>query len=79
MEFKEMIKQLELGFKIRRPQWASNSYLHLVGNEIRNNHNVKVDFCNINSFLATDWISFEDEEKSISDKLERIKAILEEN
>lgn len=65
MEFKEIVKQLSLGFKVRRPQWTYGSYLHLIGNEIRNNNGDKVDFCNINSFLATDWIIFEEKEETL--------------
>lgn len=71
MEFKEIIKQLELGKKVRRHQWESRSYLHLVGNEIRNNRSVKVDFCNINSFLAKDWEVYEEE--SIKEIIEEIR------
>ncbi len=66
VKFERAVEWLKSGGKVRRQMWGCGNYLYLAdGNQIRNNFNQRVDFCNIHSFLANDWEIFEEEKKSM--------------
>ncbi len=72
---------LKSGKKIRREGWNTGNFLTLTkSGRIINNYGETVEISFIDTMLATDWRTYErDDKKWVKDKLKRIKAILEED
>lgn len=70
MEFKDIIKELVRGKKIRRKHWYENYFLKIGRNKIGRN-NLIVDCFNkpfsfkVTSFIGTDWEVYKDKPKVI--------------